>query len=75
MRFEANDSEDKCVVTALYLAEVEKAKFRARKDVLVTALSGIDDNLVPRPTPSPGDNEELAVRLKPLIRMAVTAEE
>ena len=54
---------------AFYLTEVEKAKFGARKEVLVTLLSGIDNNLVPRPTSSARGDEELAVRLKPLIRM------
>jgi hypothetical protein len=59
---------------ALYLTKVEKATFGARKEVLVTLLSGIDHNFMSRTTPSPGDDEKLAVCLKPLIRMAVAAE-
>jgi hypothetical protein len=32
IRSEAQDSKDKVIVTASYLAEVEKTKFRARKE-------------------------------------------
>ncbi len=53
---------------------MEKAKFGARKEVLITLLSGIDINLVSWPASSPGDDEDFILFLKPFVGMAMPAE-
>ncbi len=40
--FEAENSKQECILTLFYLAEVEKAKFGTRKEVLIRTLYRVD---------------------------------
>jgi len=57
-----------------YLAEVEKATFGAREEVLVTSLPRIDHHLMSRSASSPRDDEEFVLHLKPFVRMTMSTE-
>jgi hypothetical protein len=68
------DIEDDHIVLDLETDKVEKAKFWAFKEVMITAPLGINGNLVPRSASSTRDNEKLAIDLKAFVRMAMPTE-
>jgi hypothetical protein len=74
-RFEAEDSVSKDPVVDFYFTKMEKAKFGARKQVIVGTILGIDGNSVSRSASSAGNDEELILELKSFISVAVAAEE
>jgi hypothetical protein len=72
---EAHDSEGKGVLIFLDFTKMEEATLGANEEVLEPLLSRVGRHAMSRPSASTGDDEELAVALKPFVSMAVAAEE